>query len=327
MNGTAIAQPGRGELLAWVEQDLAEELGRGARGRHPLLQEAARHLCLAPGAKRARPLLSILFAEITGAPLQPMTQVAVAVELIHSASLLHDDVVDEGELRRGRPTVNAAFGNSVAVLAGDHLLSAALLKLAPFPRELTTRAIEVVAEMSKAAVIEVESRRQVELALATWREMAMGKTGALFGLCGHAAGVLAGKGALGARLEEAGRRLGLAFQMQDDLDDLASSGKEDRCGDLRERTPTFPQLLACAEQPALVARIEALWALPQIRPEDAWAVGEALLGTSVVERTLAAIAEEVSAARAILRAAPRTVAAEEILAWASSLGRDPRGGT
>lgn len=326
MNGTAIAQPGRGELLAWVEQDLAESIALGARGQHPLLQAAARQLCLAPGAKRARPLLSLLFAEMTGAEPQAMAEVAVAIELIHSASLLHDDVVDEGALRRGRPTANATFGNAVAVLAGDHLLSSALLKLAPFPRELTTRAIEVVAEMSLAAVIEVEARGNVALPIATWREMAIGKTGALFGLCGFAAGLLAGKPAFGARLEEVGRRLGLAFQMQDDLDDLAAGDKEDRCGDLRERTPTFPQLLACLDLPEQQERIARLWEQPQITPEEAWAAGESLLATDVVERTLAAIGEELAVARAILRAAPRSIAAEEILAWASGLGRDPRGG-
>lgn len=325
MDTAAILEPSRGELLARVECSLREELSP-VGDAHPLLQAAARHLCLAEGAKRVRPMLALLFAEIAGAPAEDIAEVALVTELVHSASLLHDDVVDMGETRRGAATVNAVYGNSVAVLAGDHLLSRALLRLSVYPRELTTRSIEVVAEMSRAAMIEVESRGDLSFTWARYREMAIGKTGALFGLCGLAAGVLAGNPVVGAKLDEVGRRLGLAFQMQDDLDDLVGlDKKEDRCGDLRERTPSVITLFACAT-PDLRALVATLWSTPAVTSEAACTVGAALLASGVAEQTLAAIAEELAAVREIAAELPSCPAMDEVLYWAhKKLGVDPRG--
>jgi octaprenyl-diphosphate synthase len=314
----AVATPGREGWLAEVEDALRTELPPGGG---PLL-EAARHLCLAPAAKRARPRLCFLFGEIAGAPPAAMVDVAVAVELIHAASLLHDDVVDEGRVRRGRPTANARFGNAAAVLAGDHVLSRAILRLAGHPRDLTVRAVEVVAEMAAAAVVEVEARRHAVLLAPTWRAMAVGKTGALFGLCGFAAGVLAGDPAAGRRLEQAGRSLGVAFQLQDDLHDLVTDLK-DRFADVREGNPSFVLLAAAARDRAFRRRLEAAWALPEVPADDVRALGEAALASPAVDDALALLRAEVETARVALGASP---AAARILAWADTLGADPRAG-
>ena len=95
-------------------------------GQSDTLLNAGRHLCIGSGGKRVRPTMVRLFGLAAGAPEVGLLNVAVAAEMVHSASLLHDDVVDAGMYRRGRPTVNALWGNIVAVMGGDLLLTLAL---------------------------------------------------------------------------------------------------------------------------------------------------------------------------------------------------------
>ena len=317
---TAPAAAREGVDLGEIERALDRELDGPSSG---LLRAAERHLCITHGAKRARPQLVLLLGQVAGAPHEGLVDAAVAVELIHSASLLHDDVVDEGELRRGVPTVNARHGNVVAVLAGDHLLSRALVRLAKYPQALSTRAAEVVAEMARAAVREVEVRGDASLSSAGWREVAMGKTAALFGLCGFAAGMLSGDLGRARRFESATRSLGMAFQMQDDLGDLVDQN-QDRYNDIKERNPSLPVLLACEENPALSARFAQLWSSLPVTAEGARGLGEAVLDTGAVDRTLDAILRDVADARAALAPDAGHPAVALIWAFAESLLADPR---
>lgn len=306
--------------LGEIERALEAELDGPTTG---VLRAAERHLCLTHGAKRARPQLTLLLGQVAGAPHEGLVDAAVAVELIHSASLLHDDVVDEGELRRGVPTVNARHGNVVAVLAGDHLLSRALVRFARYPQALSTRAAEVVAEMARAAVLEVEVRGDAHLSAQGWREVAMGKTAALFGLCGFAAGLLSGDLARARRYESASRSLGMAFQMQDDLGDLVDQN-QDRYGDIKEQNPSLPVLLACEEQPALAERFARVWRSPPVSNEDARALGQAVLDTRAIDRTLDAVLRDVADARSALSSDAGHPAVDLIWAFAESLLSDPR---
>lgn len=306
--------------LGAVEAALERELQGPSQG---LLATAEKHLCLTHGAKRARPQLVLLLGEVANAPREGLLDAAVAVELIHSASLLHDDVVDEGEMRRGLPTVNARHGNVVAVLAGDHLLSRALVRLSRYPQALSTRAAEVVAEMARAAVLEVEVRGDATLPASGWRDVAMGKTAALFGLCGYSAGLLSGDVARARRYEAAARSLGMAFQMQDDLGDLVDD-KQDRYNDIKERNPSLPVLLACERDEALRQRIGRAWDRLPVTSDEARAIGEAVLSTDAVDRTLAAIVKDVEDARRALAPDSGHPAVDLIWQFASSLLSDPR---
>lgn len=300
------------------------ELGRELDGRSDgLLAAAERHLCLTEGAKRARPQLVLLLGAVAGVPEGSLLDAAVAVELIHSASLLHDDVVDEGDMRRGLPTVNARHGNVVAVLAGDHLLSRALVRLAGYPQALSVRAAEVVAEMARAAVLEVEVRGDATLSTAGWRDVAMGKTAALFGLCGYAAGLLSGDMARARRFEAASRSLGMAFQLQDDLGDLVDD-KQDRFNDIKERNPSLPVLMACDGDPELRARLARAWAELPVMHETAREIGEWVLRTEAVDRTLRAIARDVEDAKRALAPDSGHPAIDLIWRFAESLLKDPR---
>ena len=208
------------DFLGSVEQRLGGMLADGDAGpdvKGDTLMEAARHLCIGTGGKRARPLLVRLFGGAVGVGPERLVDVAVAAEMIHSASLLHDDVVDASALRRARPTVNARWGNIVAVMSGDLILSTALFRLAQLDARLGQTSLAVVTEMTRAAIAEVEARGNLSLSLERLRYIAEGKTGSLFGWCGSAAATLAGTPEAAERFDRFGRRLGVAFQIADDI--------------------------------------------------------------------------------------------------------------
>jgi geranylgeranyl pyrophosphate synthase len=223
-------------------------------------------------------------------------------------------------------TVNARHGNVVAVLAGDHLLSRALVRISPYPQALSTRAAEIVAEMARAAVREVEVRGDASLPPPNYREVAIGKTAALFGLCGFAPGILTDDLERARRFEAAARSLGAAFQMQDDLGDLVDD-KQDRYGDIREQNPSLPVLLACEQDPALRNRFLEAWKTRDVSESIARALGEAVLRTDAVDRTLAMIRRDVDDAREALAPDASHPAVGLIWEFADSLLRDPRDAT
>ena len=223
------------------------------------LVEVASHLCLAPGAKRARPkMVSELGAALAVDPglLRP---IAVATELIHSASLLHDDVVDAGTIRRGRPTANQLYGNASAVLAGDLLITLAFRALRQHPAALTAEAIETIGAMTMAARKELGFRRDVHVTVDDWRVIAAGKTGALFRYVGFAVGFLAGGEPLARGLATACLHLGIAFQMVDDLIDVAGNDGKGAWSDLRNGNPNLVHIAAMMGDPELRTRLAADW--------------------------------------------------------------------
>jgi geranylgeranyl pyrophosphate synthase len=254
-----------------LERTVREDFMLGRREPR-ILGLAAEGLILAPGAKRLRPRLVLRLGDALHAPPATVLSIATAAELIHSASLLHDDVVDESAERRGRPTANARYGNSTAVLAGDLVLSLAFVQVQQLPHSVTATAVRLVAEMSRAALLEVRARGDRALiasladpdgargAEALWRDIAEGKTGSLFGWCGEAVALALGDADTAARLALFGRRFGVAFQLADDLRNLRGDepGK-DRLSDLTNRQPTLPLLRAAARVPAIRALAEDVW--------------------------------------------------------------------
>jgi heptaprenyl diphosphate synthase len=287
-----------------------------------LLLEAARHLCLAGGAKRARPRLVEAFGDAVGASKTDLAEVAVAAELVHAASLLHDDVVDDGTLRRGRPTVNRLWGNTVAVLSGDMLLALAFEHLKPLPAGVLADAVDVVAAMTRAAIVEVAARGRVDLPLERWRAVAEGKTGALFAWCGRAAAHLTSDSDAADRFDRCGRHLGVAFQLADDLKDvLPDDAGKDPLADVRSRNPSYPLLVAAAHSVEVRDRLVEAWA-SEVVPETAIrAIAEALLAGPALEATRRAIRQEVDAAVSALGPYAQTVGGERVLAWALALAR------
>jgi heptaprenyl diphosphate synthase len=279
------------QFVSRVEADLRRLLPEEAEGR---LLEAARHLVFA-GGRRMRVRLVASCGALTGAGEDDLAAIAAATELIHVASLLHDDVVDGGTQRRGRATANVAFGNSAAVLSGDWVLANAILLLERRPA-LVLGAVRCVAEMSQAAIREVDGRGTLVRGFETWQHVAEGKTGALFGWCAQATALCSDAPELAPGLERFGRHLGVAFQLADDVSDLNGSTGKDRFSDLRSGTPSYPVLLAAREDPAFGARVEALWHATTVDEAEVAQLGAHLLETGAKERSLAALDAELDAA-------------------------------
>jgi geranylgeranyl pyrophosphate synthase len=204
-----------------------------------LVSKAERHLLDAPGAKRVRPAFVMACGRLLGVPEDELLEGAAAVELMHTASLLHDDIIDKADERRARPSVNALYGTNVALLAGDRLLSHAILSFTMIKnRDAARQAALTFIDLTEAMAREEE----LELSAATPAEaleIADGKTGALFGLCGYLAGLAAKDASASRRFMEAGRLAGRAFQLRDDVEDIDE--------DVANGIPTLPQLVSAGE--------------------------------------------------------------------------------
>ncbi|CAN7171346.1 octaprenyl diphosphate synthase [Rhizobacter sp. LjRoot28] len=207
------------------------------------------HYIISAGGKRLRPMLVLLFANALGFQGRERYEMAATVEFIHTATLLHDDVVDESDLRRGRQTANALFGNAASVLVGDFLYSRAFQMMVSVNR---MRVLEVLADatnvIAEGEVLQLMNMHDADLAVEDYLKVIRFKTAKLFEASARLGAVLAGAN---AEVEDAcasyGRSLGTAFQLVDDL--LDYEGSTSQLGknvgdDLREGKPTLPLLVA-----------------------------------------------------------------------------------
>ncbi|MDO8211483.1 polyprenyl synthetase family protein [Conexibacter sp. CPCC 206217] len=245
------AGPQFGTLMERVEARLAELAG----GYGPLLAQHA-GATIAAGGKRLRPLLVLLAAgELEAAQSGRLVRSAVAVELIHSASLVHDDVLDRAPTRRGRPTVFAAAGRTAATATGDLLFSRAFAELAGSGEADDVRALSAASSaLAAGELMQRADAWDVTVPLARYLERCELKTGALFEAACRL-GALASDGPADA-LAAFGRAIGLAFQLLDDVLDV--SGPVERTGkargtDLLDGTVTLPLILARERDPQLAS--------------------------------------------------------------------------
>ncbi|MBI3372257.1 MAG: polyprenyl synthetase family protein [Betaproteobacteria bacterium] len=209
-----------------------------------LIRQVAEYI-IAGGGKRLRPAVLLAAAEAAGGGGEARYTLAVVVEFIHTATLLHDDVVDESRLRRGRETANAAFGNATSVLVGDFLYSRAFQMMVGVD---SMRVMQVLADatntIAEGEVMQLLNSRNPDLDEAGYLEVIRRKTAKLFEAAGRLGGILGGAGAqVEQGLAEYGMQLGIAFQLIDDM--LDYSGDEGRIGkqlgdDLAEGKPTLP---------------------------------------------------------------------------------------
>ena len=215
-----------------------------------LITEAVRRM-LAAGGKRLRPRLTLLAAEAVGARAETHLRLAAFMELIHVATLIHDDVVDSAETRRGVNATAVDFGNRISVLAGDYLFAWIFKNVtadyaAPIPHVLSS----TLADITEGEVLQLRALADLDTTLEAYVEIAAKKTGSLFAASAQC-GALAASGTPFAvkALADYGLAFGVAFQMRDDLLDLtadeASLGKPVG-NDLRERKMTVPLVLALA---------------------------------------------------------------------------------
>lgn len=213
-----------------------------------LVEEIGRHL-IAAGGKRLRPLVVLLAARACGYTATRHIELAVIIEFIHTATLLHDDVVDTSELRRGRFTANAQWGNAPSVLVGDFLYSRAFqMMVALDDLQIMKILADTTNTISEGEVEQLVNVGDTELAEASYLRVIGNKTAQLFAGSSHCAGILAGtEPRLADALQNYGWHLGMAFQLIDDtLDydgDAATLGKN-AGDDLAEGKITLPLIHA-----------------------------------------------------------------------------------
>ena len=243
-----------GEDIARVEASL---LAATADGCSPAT-DAAAHL-LTSGGKRVRPLCVLLGALACGRITDEARALAAVAEMIHLATLLHDDVIDDADERRGRPAAGRVFGNAVSVLAGDSLLVHALERTSRVERPETLRELfATLRRLVDGEVIQLRGRTRLDATEETYASILDGKTASLFRWALRA-GARAGGGstadidALGAF----GGHLGVAFQLVDDaLDYTGGQLGKDLHADLREGKVTLPLILAAQREPDLYEALE-----------------------------------------------------------------------
>jgi octaprenyl-diphosphate synthase len=275
----------------------------------PLVDQVAEHI-IGGGGKRLRPLLCVLAGRACGIDKEKHIEAAVFIEFVHTATLLHDDVVDGSQKRRGRATANNIFGNQASVLVGDFVYSRAFQMMATVGSqrvmEIMSDATNVIAE---GEVLQLMNAHDPETTEQRYLEVIYRKTGRLFEAGAEVAAVLAGApAAQQAALARYGKHLGIAYQLVDDVldykSDPATRGKN-LGDDLAEGKPTLPLLHALRhgndEQRALIRLAIEQGGLAQLGP-----IVEAIEATGGLDYAAGFAQRETAQALAALEALPDT---------------------
>ncbi|RCG30398.1 polyprenyl synthetase family protein [Sphaerisporangium album] len=291
--------------LPFIDEGLAADIASGLDSVEKLLRsaadsedafvaEASRHLILA-GGKRFRAMIVLLASHFGDASAPGVVPGAVVIELTHLATLYHDDVMDEARVRRGSPSANARWDNTVAILTGDYLFAQASEILADLGPELVRIQAQTFSRLVRGQIRETIGPRPGVDAVTHYIEVLADKTGSLIATSGRFGAMLSGAPEdVAARLTSACEAIGVAWQLGDDLLDVASSAGESGKTpgtDLKEGIRTLP----------------VLYVLESTAPEDARL--RELLSGPVAE-------EDIDEAVALLRANPAMVRARaELMSW------------
>jgi octaprenyl-diphosphate synthase len=309
------------ELYAQIRDDMSlveDALREFGRATNPLAGEIGGYL-FAQGGKRIRPALLTLCAKLHGGAGSDHILWSALVEVIHTASLIHDDIIDNSDLRRGRDTVHTRWGPNITVLLGDHLYIRAI------HAALKTRRLEIIDILAAASeamiegeILEYAASGDAGLSESSYLHILDKKTAALFAASCRIGAILGGADPVAAaRLGEYGTNLGLAFQIVDDLLDF--TGHSDEMGkpvltDLREGRITLP-LIYALRRTGIPARDELRrWIGDRRRdPAALTRVRSAVIDSGSVEEAAATAARFAGEARLIAAAYPRSTAAEALL--------------
>jgi octaprenyl-diphosphate synthase len=306
-------------MLAPVAEDLARVdalIRRRLDSDVVLVRQVAEYL-VGSGGKRLRPALLLLSCGALGNRSEARLPLAAVIEFIHTATLLHDDVVDASELRRGRNTANAAFGNAPAVLVGDFLYSRAFQMIVEID---DMRVMQVLAEatntIAAGEVMQLMGSHDPEVDEARYLEVIRRKTAKLFEAAARLAAVLSKQETFEQRLAEYGRRVGTAFQLVDDVLDYGGDLGKSLGDDLAEGKPTLPIIytMRCGtrEQSAVVRQ-----AIAEGGREDFARVLEAIRACGALDYARAAAQREADAAAQAIAALPPSVYKQSLLELAS----------
>ncbi len=289
------------EALDAVEERLLKAVDTD----QPLLRQSGSHLINA-GGKRFRPMLTLTCAHL-GDPARPgILEASVALELTHLATLYHDDVMDEAAMRRGAPSANARWDNSVAILTGDYLFSQAAQIMAELGPDAVRMQASTFARLVRGQINETMPRPEGIDAIEWHLEILSEKTGSLIATCAKFGAWFAGADeATVATAEEFGEVIGVAFQIADDIIDVDSdrSGKTPGT-DLLEGVPTLPVLYALAGADPAEARLRELVAGP-VSEADLPEALELLRASKALEEARATLHQYQERARALAASLPQ----------------------
>ena len=283
------------ERLAAVASEYPGELGEACRAT------------LSAGGKRVRPLLTLLCARSGAASGEPVLRAAAAVELLHMATLVHDDVLDRAELRRGRPTVAHQYGPATAVSAGNYLLARAFSELVGAGEPSAVDLLSATAVgLSEGEVLQRAEAHDVSIGVEDYVRRCERKTADLFSAACALGALLSGAEETARAVGEYGRLIGLAFQVFDDI--LDCSGDEAATGkrpgaDVRDGTITLPLIYALEARPELAEILRR----PGPSDADVETVLAAAAETGALERARGDALRYIEEARSVLAACPGTV--------------------
>ncbi|WIG54321.1 MAG: Octaprenyl diphosphate synthase [Rhodanobacteraceae bacterium] len=272
-----------------------------------LINAIAEHI-VGGGGKRLRPALHVLAAHAAGYQGEAHIELAAVIEFIHTATLLHDDVVDGSDLRRGRKTANAAWGNAASVLVGDFLYSRAFQMMVELDRMEVMRILaDTTNSIAEGEVLQLLNIGKAETSEAAYMQVIERKTAVLFAAATQLGGVLAGlPHAQCLALRRYGMELGSAFQIADDLldyvSDSATLGKNIG-DDLAEGKPTLPLIYAIERSTPMQAELLRN-AITSQRLAALDVIIAAIRGTGALERTRAKAESHADAAHAALESLP-----------------------
>jgi octaprenyl-diphosphate synthase len=299
---------------SWLAPDMARMesiLLASTAGRFELLHELIQGLMEA-GGKRLRPMLTILSARLCGYQGEAHSGLAAVVECIHAATLLHDDVIDDSHLRRGRPTANDVWGNKTSILAGDFLLSQAFFYAVTYGSKDTLLALaEASSVIAEGEIIQLSHLRDLQMSEATYQQIIHAKTAILFAVACRIGGHIAGaEPVVCEQLAAFGNHYGFAFQMIDDILDYMAGDGVDGLGkepgdDVREGKVTLPVILAYAKASTEEKqRLERIFVHQEVAAENFEFVVGLLKQYGIVAEITRRIEARVSAALSILATFP-----------------------
>jgi len=234
------------DLHALVEEFFRAEFSTD----NPIITEAVKRM-LAAGGKRLRPRITLLAADACGGNALEHLHLAAYMELIHVATLIHDDVVDNARIRRGVNATAVDFGNRVSVLAGDYLFAWIFKNVTTnYPHPVPNVLSATLADICDGEVLQLQALGNLDLPLETYVEIARKKTASLFAASARCGAIMGGGGSVEiAALDAYGEAFGIAFQMKDDLLDVIADERslgKPAVNDLTERKTTIPLIAALA---------------------------------------------------------------------------------
>jgi octaprenyl-diphosphate synthase len=247
------------EMLDPIRPEMTEfevRFRKSMQSRVPLLDKITHYIIKRKG-KQMRPMFVFLTSKMLGEINDRTYDAASLIELLHTATLVHDDVVDDANERRGFFSINALWKNKIAVLVGDYLLSKVLLlSIQKNNLELLHIVATAVKEMSEGELLQIEKARKLDITEDIYFEVIRQKTASLISACCEAGALASGRNDMRETMKEFGELVGLAFQLKDDIFDYGTGEKIGKPTglDIRERKMTLPLIYALNNAPTEVKR-------------------------------------------------------------------------